>query len=65
MRELIKKAMRRTDVVKLGKHRVKIAKITPAKWRPLVEYPSITATDCKRVTIAPPDDFAVLCATGI
>ncbi|MDT2239038.1 hypothetical protein P7H19_25875 [Paenibacillus larvae] len=26
MRELIKKAMRRTDVVKLGKHQVKIAK---------------------------------------
>ncbi|AXF40879.1 tail assembly protein [Paenibacillus phage Unity] len=59
MRELIKKAMRRTDVVKLGKHQVKIAKITPAKWRPLVESIQVLPQLIANVAFAPPDDFAV------
>ncbi|WP_040932636.1 hypothetical protein [Paenibacillus larvae] len=59
MRELIKKAMRRTDVVKLGKHQVKISKITPKKWRPLVESIQVLPQLIANVAFAPPDDFAV------
>ncbi|QHZ49942.1 hypothetical protein [Paenibacillus larvae] len=59
MRELIKKAMRRTDVVKLGKHQVKIAKITPKKWRSLVESIQVLPQLIANVAFAPPDDFAV------
>ncbi|AHD06436.1 hypothetical protein [Paenibacillus larvae] len=65
MRELIKKAMRRTDVVKLGKHQVKIAKITPKKWREMVECINVLPQIIENIRCAPPEDFTLYVMNGL
>jgi hypothetical protein len=62
--EILKNAMRREDVVMLGEKRVKIEKLTPAKWRGLFGTIGTLPQLMANVFNAPAEDRAIFLQTA-